>query len=122
MAVALASRFRALWLVCLLVLTPAGPLGLVVSDHGPGEGVHAATILHDESDHGISAGALAEHDQDRHCFYCQSTSSLRFGWSNTTVAVHAPACTPVDWPEPEGDLLRDRLRHALPARAPPRAS
>jgi hypothetical protein len=122
MAVALASRVRALWLVCLLALTPAGPLGLIPSGHAPGEDTHAATLVHDASDHGISAGALADVNPERHCLYCQSTSSLRFGWASPGTQLRAPSAAPVDWPEVAGDLLRTRLRHALPARAPPLAA
>ena len=122
MAVALASRIRTLWLVCLLALAPAGPLGLFLSGHAPGEDTHAATLVHDASDHGISAGALGEAGSDWHCLYCQSTSSLRFGFDVTAAHLRAPSCVAVDWPEAEGDLLRTRLRHSLPARAPPLAA
>lgn len=122
MAVVLASRVRALWLVCLLALTPAGPLGLILAGHGPGEDTHVTALVHDAADHGISAGALTDVGPDRHCLYCQSTSSLRFGWATSGTHLRAPASAPADWPEPEGDLLRTRLRHALPARAPPLAA
>jgi hypothetical protein len=122
MAVVLASRARALWLVCLLAFTPAGPLGLTLSGHAPGQDTHAATLVHDPSDHGISAGALADVSPDRHCLYCQSTSSLRFGWASPGTHLRAPSSVPVDWPDTAGDRLRTRLRHALPARAPPLAA
>jgi hypothetical protein len=120
MALALASRLRALWLVCLLALTPAGPLGLLEFAH-TGAATHAATI-HDPSDHGISAGALDPKQPDRHCLYCQTASTLRFGRVETDTHLRAPAMAPVDWPERRRDALRSRLRHALAARAPPTLS
>ena len=50
----LATRLRALWLVCLLVLAPVGPLGLVLSGHATGEDTHVTSPLHDASAHGIA--------------------------------------------------------------------
>ena len=46
MGTTLATRLRALWLVCLLVLAPAGPLGLVLSGHATGE--DALATRHEE--------------------------------------------------------------------------
>lgn len=118
MAVTLATRLRALWLVCLLVLTPAGPLSLVLSGHAAGEDAHVAQV-HDASDHGISAGALAETAPDRHCLYCQTASSLRFGWVEAAPHPHAPGSSPVVWIELQAGAPRSDSRAALPARAPP---
>jgi hypothetical protein len=115
-------RLRSLWLVCLLVLTPAGPLTLAFTGHGPGDDAHPAAVVHDAADHGISAGALPDSAPEPHCLYCQSASSHRFGWIEAPGALHAPAAIVVDWPATDADSLRTRLRHALPARAPPRAA
>ena len=119
MAVLAATRLRALWLVCLLVLTPAGPLGLILSGHMASEDTHAATTVHDATDHGISAGALGDVTPDRHCLYCQTASSLRFGWIEAPQHLRAPASTSVDWIELQGGAPRSDSRAALPARAPP---
>ena len=116
----LAWRLRAIWLACLLALAPApaGPVGLLVSDHATGAAAHAAAPVHDASDHGISAGSLAETDPDRHCLYCQFAST-RLGAVVGGTRLAAPAAVEVDWPAPQDNVLRTRLRHALPARAPP---
>lgn len=119
MAVTLATRLRALWLVCLLVLAPAGPLGLVLSGHAAGQESHADTLVHDASDHGISAGALADHAPDRHCLFCQTASSLRFGWVEASSHLRAPGSTTVVWVGLQGGSPRSDSRAALPARAPP---
>jgi hypothetical protein len=119
MAVTMATRLRALWLVCLLVLAPAGPLGLLLTGHATGEDTHVATPQHDAADHGISAGALADHAPDRHCLFCQTASSLRFGWIESPVRLHAPASAAIGWIDLQGGGLRSDSRAALPARAPP---
>ncbi len=119
MVVGLATRLRALWLACLLVLLPAGPLGLLVSGHATGADTHAAASVHDASDHGLSSGALADATPDRHCPYCQTASSLRFGWVSTPQRLGAPVWTAVDWIELQGGGPRSDSRAALPARAPP---
>ena len=120
MGVTLAPRLRALWLVCLLVLAPAGPLGLLLSGHVTGESEHAVTSpVHDASDHGISAGALAESTPDRHCLYCQTASSLRFGWIEAPAYLRAPDSASIDWIELQGGAPRSDSRAAVPARAPP---
>lgn len=119
MAVTLATRLRALWLVCLLVFAPAGSASLLLTGHAPGEDVHAATPVHDASDHGIAAGALADHAPDRHCLFCQTASSLRFGWVESPLHLRTPASASVRWTDQHG-LVRDSgSRLSLPARAPP---
>jgi len=117
--VTLATRLRAFWLACLLVLAPAGPLGFILAGHPTGEETHAATLVHDASDHGISAGALADTTPDRHCLYCQTASSLRFGWIERLGYLSAPYSTSIDWVELQGGAPRSDSRTALPARAPP---
>jgi hypothetical protein len=119
MAVTLATRLRALWLVLLLVLAPAGPAGLILSGHATGTDSHVEPAVHDASNHGIAAGALAVHSPDRHCLYCQTASSLRFGWIEVPQYLRAPASTAVDWIELQGGAPRSDSRPALPARAPP---
>jgi hypothetical protein len=119
MAVSLATRLRALWLVVLLVLAPAGPAGLIVFGHAAATDPHAEVALHDAADHGIAAGALAVNTPDRHCLYCQTASSLRFGWVETPAYLRAPASTSIDWIELQGGAPRSDSRAALPARAPP---
>jgi hypothetical protein len=120
MGVTLATRLRALWLVWLLVLAPAGPLGLLLSGHATGESEHAVTSpVHDATDHGISAGALGESTPDRHCLYCQTASSLRFGWIESPAYLRAPHSASIDWIELQGGAPRSDSRAALPARAPP---
>ena len=119
MAVPLATRFRALWLVFLLVLAPAGPASPILSGHVAGGDAHAEAPIHDATDHGIAAGALPGHTPDRHCPYCQTASSLRFGWIETPQYLRAPASTTVDWIELQGGAPRSDSRAALPARAPP---
>ena len=112
MAVLVATRLRALWLVCLLVLTPAGPLGLVLSGHMTSEDTHAAATVHDPTDHGISAGALGDVRPDRHCLYCRSASAgLRF--RSIFAPLHRPASTGLNCKA----ALRDRIRapHSRPA-------
>lgn len=123
MAVALASRLRALWLVCLLALTPASPLGLGLAGHAPDADLHASTIgvIHDAADHRIAPEALPDPAADTHCLYCQTASSLRLGWSETHAALADPAHIAVEWPDAPDAALRHRMRHALPARAPPQA-
>lgn len=113
------TRLLALWLVCLLVLAPAGPLGLVLSGHATGEDTHVASLTHDASDHGIAAGALADRGPDRHCLYCQTASSLRFGWMQAPAHLHAPDWSSVAWIDLQGGAPRSDSRAALPARAPP---
>lgn len=119
MAATLATRLRALWLVWLLALAPAGPLGLILSGHATGEETHAVAVQHDPSDHGISAGALAEHGPDRHCLFCQTASSLRFGGIQASARLHAPHSAAIDWIEWRRPSLRSDARATLPARAPP---
>ena len=119
MTVGLATRLRALWLACLLVLAPAGPLGLLVSGHATGADSHVDASVHDAADHGISAGALAEDTPDRHCLYCQTASSLRFGWVEVPQHLRAPSSAAIDWIELQGGAPRSDSRAALPARAPP---
>lgn len=118
MAVPLATRLRALWLVILLVLAPAGPAGLILSGHVAGADAHAETAMHNAADHGIAAGALPVNTPDRHCPYCQTASSLRFGWIETPQYLRAPASMSVDWIELQGGAPRSDSRAALPARAP----
>ena len=61
MVASFGNRMRALWLACLLAFAPGGPVGLLLTGHAAGEIAHAtATPIHDASDHGISAGALAD--------------------------------------------------------------
>ncbi len=120
--VGLATRLRALWLACLLVLVPAGPLGLLVSGHSTGADSHGPPSVHDASDHGMSAGGLADVSLDRHCLFCQTASSLRFGWVATPARLRAPVCTAVDWIELQGGAPRSDSHRALPARAPPARS
>ena len=115
----LATRLRALWLVFLLVLAPAGPAGLILSGHLSGADTHVETAVHDAADHGIAAGDLPVNTPDRHCPYCQTASSLRFGWTETPQYLRAPASTSVDWIELQGGAPRSDSRAALPARAPP---
>ena len=117
MAAPLATRLRALWLVLLLVLAPAGPGGLTFSGHVAD--VHAEAPVHDPTDHGIAAGVLPVNTPDRHCPYCQTASSLRFGWIETPPYLRAPASTPIAWIELQGGGPRSDSRAALPARAPP---
>lgn len=119
MVVPLATRLRVLWLACLLVLAPAGPLGLLISGHATGESAHVATTVHDASDHGISSGALFEGSPERHCLYCQTASSLRFGWVGMPVILRAPSASSIEWIELQGGAPRSNARAALPARAPP---
>ena len=119
MGVTLATRLRALWLVCLLVLAPAGPLGLILSGHATGEDTHVSSPLHDASDHGIAAGALADRAPDRHCLFCQTASSLRFGWTKSPTHLGAPDWSVVSWVSLQGGAPRSDSRAALPARAPP---
>lgn len=119
MGVALATRMRALWLVCLLVFAPVGPAGLILSGHPTGEETHAPTVAHDASDHGISAGALAEASPDQHCLYCQSASTHRFGWVEASAHPQAPSSTPIVWADLQEGAPRSDSRAALPARAPP---
>jgi hypothetical protein len=118
-AATLATRLRALWLVCLLVLAPAGPLGLIFYGHATGEDTHVASPQHDAADHGISAGALADRAPDRHCLFCQTASSLRFGWVESPVHLDAPASAALSWIDLQGGALRSDSRAAVPARAPP---
>ena len=119
MAVPLATRLRALWLVFLLVLAPAGPAGLILSGHLAGADPHGETAVHDPTDHGIAAGELPVNTPDRHCPYCQTASSLRFGWVETPQYLRAPSSTSVDRIELQGGAPRSDSRAALPARAPP---
>lgn len=119
MAVTLATRLRALWLVGLLVLSQAGPLGLFLTGHAPGEESHVTTLVHDASDHGISAGALPDTTPDRHCLFCQTASSLRFGWIEARALVYAPGSASISWVDLQGGSPRSDSRAALPARAPP---
>jgi hypothetical protein len=119
MAMPLATRFRALWLVLLLAVAPAGPAGLILSGHVAGGDVHAEAPIHDASNHGIAAGTLPANTPDRHCLYCQTASSLRFGWTETPQYLRAPASTTLDWIELQGGAPRSDSRAALPARAPP---
>lgn len=123
MAVALASQLRALWLVCLLALTPAGPLGLVLPAHDAAADVHGplSAAVHDAADHGIAPEALPVAAGDGHCLYCQTASSLRLGWGEARSALADPAPVIVDWPDAPEAALRARMRHGLPARAPPHA-
>lgn len=120
--VGLVTRLGALWLAWLLVLVPAGPLGLVMFGHSTGADSHASTSVHDASDHGISAGTLADLAPDRHCLYCQTASSLRLGWASTPERLPAPVWTAVDSIELQGGAPRSDSRTALPARAPPSRS
>lgn len=119
MAVPLATRFRALWLVFLLVFAPAGPTSLIISGHVAGGDAHAEAPIHNAADHGIAAGTLPANTPERHCPYCQTASSLRFGWVETPQYLRAPASTSVDWIELQGGAPRSDSRAALPARAPP---
>lgn len=119
MTAGVATRLRALWLACLLALAPAGPLGLVVSGHATGTDSHVVTLAHDAADHGISPGAIPDVTPDRHCLYCQTASSLRFGWVEAPQHLRAPLSTTVDWIELQGGAPRSNSRAALPARAPP---
>lgn len=120
MLVALALRLRALWLVCLLALTPASPLGLVLTSHDADQGAHATvSVIHDAADHGVAPEPLPDPATDRHCLYCQSASSLRFGWTAAQAHLTDPAQVVVDWPDTVAAALRTRMRHGLPARAPP---
>ncbi len=123
MVASFGNRMRALWLACLLAFAPGGPVGLLLTGHAAGEIAHAtATPIHDASDHGISAGALADTAADRHCLYCQTASSLRFGSLEGDTRLAAPVSAAIDWPDTTADALRSRLRQALPARAPPRVA
>ncbi|WP_239491624.1 DUF2946 family protein [Luteitalea sp. TBR-22] len=115
----MATRLRALWLVCLLVFAPAGPAGLILSGHPTGEDTHLSAVAHDATDHGISAGALAEAAPDRHCLYCQTASSHRFGRVDAATHPQAPSSTPIVWVELQEGAPRSDSRAALPARAPP---
>lgn len=115
----LATRLRALWLVWLLVLAPAGPLGLVLSGHATGADTHVVAQPHDPLDHGISSGALADHAPDRHCLYCQTASSLRFGWIEAPAHLHAPPSASIVWVDLQSAPARSDARTSLPARAPP---
>lgn len=119
MTVGLATRLSALWLACLLVLVPSGPVGLLVSGHATAADSHVATSAHDASDHGMSAGGLADVTPDRHCPYCQTASSLRFGWFASPQRLGTPGWTAVDWIELQGGAPRSDSHAALPARAPP---
>lgn len=123
MAVALASRLRAVWLVCLLALTPASPLGLVLSGHEVDSDLHGSTVgvVHDAADHGIAPEALPDAVADTHCLYCQTASSLRLGWSESRTPLADPAHIVVEWPDASDAALRARMRLGLPARAPPQA-
>ncbi len=119
MAVSLSTRLRALWLACLLVLAPAGPLGLIVTGHATDRDAHAATLVHDAADHGISAGALADRAPDRHCIFCQTASSVRFGWAKAITGLHRPGSSTLCRVERPAALPDLRLGVVLPARAPP---
>jgi hypothetical protein len=119
MAVTLVARLRALWLVCLLVLTPVGPLGLVLSGHATGQDAHVTALVHDAADHGLSGGALPDRAPDRHCLFCQTASSLRFGWVETPAHLRAPGSSSITWIDLQGGSPRSDSRAALPARAPP---
>lgn len=115
----LANRLRALWLAALLVCSPVGPLGLNLSDHGPGDAAHAVADVHDAAAHAISAGSLPDSTPDPHCLYCQLARLLRFGWVETGTVLPAPATSIVAWHDESEDALDTRLRDAIPARAPP---
>ena len=119
MGVTLATRLRALGLAWLLVLAPAGPAGLILSGHATGADGHVTTVVHDATDHGISAGALADAPPDRHCLYCQSASSHRFGWVEAAARPDAPDSTAIVWAELQEGAPRSDSGAALPARAPP---
>ncbi len=121
MATALSTRIRAFWLACLLALAPAGPLGLLLTSHGP-EAEHGVALTHDAADHGIAPGSLPDRAPDRHCLYCQTASSLRLGWLSSASVLDAPASAPADAFLWQAVGLRFGLRHALPARAPPAAA
>lgn len=120
MAGALALRLRALWLVCLLVLTSANPLGLLTTHAAEADQHAPVAVEHDAADHGIAPGSLPDGDADRHCLYCQFASSTRLGWVETQTRLADPAPVLVDWPDSHDAALRTRMRHGLPARAPPR--
>lgn len=114
-----ASRCRALWLVLLLVFTPAGPAGLLASGHGPGKDDHAGQLVHDPADHGISSGALAPDAADAACPYCQLLSTHRLALPAAAVTVETPRVVALIARHDPSAALRSRLLHALPARAPP---
>ncbi|HTU99001.1 MAG TPA: hypothetical protein VMF13_00570 [Luteitalea sp.] len=119
MVPSLGIRLRALWLVLLLALAP-GPGALFLAGHASDGAAHAtAAPVHDPSDHGISAGALGEVTSDRHCLYCQTASSVRFGGLQADARLSTPLAVVVDWPNAPAAALHSRLRQALPARAPP---
>jgi hypothetical protein len=118
MAVTLVARLRALCLVCLLVLAPAGALGPVLSGHATGQDAHVTALVHDAADHGLSAGALADRALDRHCLFCQTASSFRFGWVEAP-ALRAPGWSSIGWVDLQGGEPRSDSRAAVPARAPP---
>ena len=120
MAVTLVARLRALWLVCLLVLAPVGPLGLVLSGHATGQDAHVTALVHDAADHGLSGGALPDRAPDRHCLFCQTASSLRFGWVETpgTSAPPARRRSPGSTCR-AGPRVRIRARLCRPAHRPP---
>lgn len=115
----LANRLRALWLAALLVWSPAGPLSLALSGHAPGDAGHMVAGIHDATDHGISAGSLPDSSGERHCLYCQLARLLRFGGVESDRVLAAPTTTLVAWFDVPVDASDTRLRHAIPARAPP---
>ncbi len=119
MVVTLATRLRALWLVCLLVLGPAGPLGLILSGHAAGEDTHVLSIVHDPADHGIAPGALPDGAQEGSCLFCQAASSVNIGCLESVATLVAPGRSAVSWSDSRAAAPRAAVRAGLPARAPP---
>ena len=119
MGVTLATRLRALWLVCLLVLGPAGPLGLILSGHAAGEDTHVLSIAHDPADHGIAPGGLPDDEQDGQCVFCQLASSISLGCVESTATLAAPETAALRWIAAHAAAPRAVVRSGLPARAPP---
>ncbi|MCC6163974.1 MAG: hypothetical protein IT182_11565 [Acidobacteria bacterium] len=115
----LATRLRALWLLCLLVVGPAGPLGLILSGHAAGENTHVLSIVHDPADHGIAPGALPEGKQEEPCLFCQAASSLSIGCLESAATFVAPDRSAVSWIDSQAAAPRAAVRSGLPARAPP---
>lgn len=115
----MATRCRALWLVCLLALSPWGSLVVLVAAHAPGGEQHAAVVAHDASNHGIDAGALAATATDRDCLFCQSVSTLRPGLGSRATRLLPPGDSDAARHGSQRHRLPSAARQAVPARGPP---
>ena len=121
MAVTLATRLRALWLVWLLVLAPAGPAACCSPATSPAESEHVVTsAVHDATNHGIScraAGPVAPATVTARTARPPPRSDS--AGSNRRGYLRAPDSASIDWIELQGGAPA----FGFPRRAPrPRAS